>query len=144
MPIVRLLAVALIGLLAATSPAAACTITATGVAFGTYDPKSSAPTSGFGTISLDCHPSAKPLIALGAGLGGSLLQRRMRNGASGLMYNLYTDAGFSTVWGDGTGGTIAVSAPKKTSSFTVYGQIPPGQNVAAGTYSDVLVITVVF
>ena len=142
--------VALLGLLAAAAPARAqpplnaCTITATGVAFGTYDPKSATPDSGYGTIALDCHPSARPVIALGAGFGGSLLERRMRNGASSPVYNLYTDAGFSRVWGDGTGGTVTVPVERRTSTTTVYGRIPPGQNVTAGTYSDTLIVTVVF
>ena len=142
----KLLALAIAGLIGptATTPARACTIGATGVAFGTYDPKSSSGRTGFGTISLDCHPNAKPVIALGAGLSGNLFQRRMTNGTSSLVYNLYTDAGLSSIWGDGIGGTLALPAPKKGSSHTVYGRIPAGQNVSAGTYSDTLVVTVVF
>ncbi|TFI57258.1 SCPU domain-containing protein [Sphingomonas parva] len=135
---------ALLAIAAAAGPAQACTISAVGVAFGTYDPKSSAPRTGFGRISLDCHPNARPVIALGAGLGGNLLQRRMSNGRSTLNYNLYTDAGLTSVWGDGTGGTLSISAPKKTSSYTVYGRIPAGQNVSAGSYSDVLIVTVIY
>ena len=144
MPNSRMLLPALLGLLAAAGPAAACTITSTGVAFGTYDPKSSTARTGFGTVAIDCHPNSRPVIALGGGLGGSVFQRRMSNGKSSLVYNLYTDAGLTSVWGDGTGGTLAISTPKRGGTYTVYGSIPAGQNVTAGTYSDVLVVTVIF
>ena len=140
---IRFLLTSLLGLLAA-SPAAACTITATGVAFGAYDPKSATARTGFGNVTLTCHPNSRPVIALGSGLGGNPLQRRMSNGITSLAYDLFTDAGLSSVWGDGSGGTFTVSTPKRGGTFTVYGAIPAGQNVTAGTYTDVLVVTVVF
>jgi hypothetical protein len=43
---------------------AACTIGATGVAFGGYDPQSGSDDDGVGTIDVDCHPSdGAPTVA---------------------------------------------------------------------------------
>jgi hypothetical protein len=43
------------------------------------------------------------------------------------------------VWGDGTGGTQSYSTPLTLLvpvTITVYGRVPAGQNVAAGSYGD--------
>lgn len=129
---------------AATSAEAACTVSTTSVAFGVYSPTSPTALAGYGSVRLDCHPSDSPVIAIGAGNSGSFALRRMSNGVSNLNYNLYTSAAMSLVWGDGTGGSVTVSAPKKVSTSIVYGRIPAGQNVSAGAYSDTLIVTVSF
>ncbi len=54
------------------------------------------------------------------------------------------------MWGDGTGGSQLVSGaqklsngnPQRTSSFTVYGQVPAQQNAAVGSYAESLLVTV--
>lgn len=58
-----------------------------------------------------------------------------------LSYNLFTDAGRTTIWGDGTGGTSYQSLPAgsstHTEAFILYGRIPGNQSQAtAGNYSD--------
>ena len=137
--------------LLAAAPASACTISATGVAFGNYDPQSASNKDGTGTIALSCPPSvSSPIVALGAGSSGSILARKMHNGAILLNYNLYTDVPRSILWGDGivgvtvtlSGGTV--SAGQRNFSRTIYGRIPAAQNVNAGAYSDTLVVTVTF
>ena len=71
-------------------------------------------------------------------------------GAGHLSYNLYTTAGHSAVWGDGSGSTTTVSDSytlaliPQTRHYTVFGQIPASQNVSAGGYLDVVVVTVVY
>lgn len=134
------------------SPAAACTVSATGVAFGNYDPQSPSPRDSTGSIELSCHPSEQgPVVALGAGLSGLLGPRQLRNGAATLDYNLYANAAHSLVWGSGAGGSVTitlsggnVSAGQRIFSRTIYGRISAGQNVPAGTYSDTIVVTVIF
>jgi spore coat protein U-like protein len=71
----------------------------------------------------------------------------MRNGAEVLNYNLYREAAFQTIWGDGTGGTqtyTALAAVLLPVTVTVHAQLPAGQNVAAGSYSDSVVATIIF
>jgi spore coat protein U-like protein len=61
----------------------------------------------------------------------------MRNGGNSLGYNLYTSASRNVVWGDGTGGSSTMIVNKnRNTTLSVFGQIPAGQDVAVGTYSD--------
>lgn len=137
--------------LLAAKPASACTISATGVAFGAYNPQGGSNKDGTGTIALACAPSVSaPIVALGAGSSGSILARTMHNGATALNYNLFTDVPRSILWGDGTVGVTVtlsggvVSSGQRNFSRTIYGRIPASQNVRAGAYNDTLVVTVTF
>jgi spore coat protein U-like protein len=69
----------------------------------------------------------------------------MNNGANTLTYNIYTSASRSIVWGDGHGGSSSQTAYKNsTTTLSLFGQIPAGQDVATGTYTDNLDATVNF
>jgi spore coat protein U-like protein len=72
---------------------------------------------------------------------------RHDGGSDRLAYNFYADPGGAAVWGDGSGGTVTMSARvmKNTPwTVTLYGRVPPGQDVSAGSYSDMLTITINF
>lgn len=134
------------------APAAACTASATGVAFGAYDTLSPTPDDGVGTIVVDCHPTvAAPIAALGAGQAGSFSPRRMFSGANSLGYNLYTSSAYVVVWGDGSAGTSpqtltggTVSGGIRRFTRTVYGRIPARQTVSLGGYADTVIVTIAF
>ena len=127
-----------------------CSIaTVTGVAFGTYLP--GAPTLSSGQATVNC------LISSGTGTvaytlqasqgSGSFSQRTLRSGSAALNYNLYTNASYNSVWGDGTSGTATISDSYVLSLLTsktypIYGQIPASQNVPAGTYGDTITVTI--
>jgi spore coat protein U-like protein len=71
----------------------------------------------------------------------------MTDGSSNyLTYELYSDAGRTTVWTDSGGGLYApgAAASKTARNFTVYGRVASNQDVAAGSYSDTVVATVNF
>ena len=74
--------------------------------------------------------------------------RRMLKGAEALTYNLYRDAARTTIWGDGTGGTqiysVIVTPPARPVDVPIYGRIPSGQDVTAGTYSNTITATIQF
>jgi len=148
LPAATLAALALLG----AERAAACTVSATGVAFGAYDPQSPAPDDSAGEIALACHPSVQaPTVALSAGLSGLFSSRTMRSGPATLDYNLYTSAAYALVWGDGTGGSTTVtlgggatSGGERIFRRDIYGRIPAGQQVPAGTYTDTIMVTVIF
>ncbi len=131
---------------------AACTVTATDLNFGTYDVISGSPNDGAGNVNVNCHF----LIALGlhytvklsTGGSGTYLSRQMqKNVSSQLNYNLYTNSGRTTVWGDGNGGTSynvftsLVGLLSHNRDYAVYGRIPAQQNVASGSYSDSIIVT---
>jgi spore coat protein U-like protein len=131
---------------------AACTISATGVPFGNYDPQSGSNDDGAGTIDVGCHPSdAAPTVSLSAGSSGTFSARTMLSGGNSLNYNLYTTSARNVVWGDGFGGTVTVtltggnvSGGVRSYTRSVFGRIPGGLNVPAGFYGDTITLTVTF
>ncbi|HMG46647.1 MAG TPA: spore coat U domain-containing protein [Allosphingosinicella sp.] len=131
---------------------AACTISATGVAFGSYDPQSGSVVDGAGTINVGCHPSdAAPTVSLSAGNSGTFAARTMLSGGNSLNYNLYTTSARNVVWGDGFGGSVtvtlsggSVSGGVRSYTQSVFGRVPGSQNVAAGSYSDTITLTATF
>ena len=129
-----------------------CTVSAGALGFGTYDPTLPAVLTSTGTIDITCTVTShsNPLsIALSAG-SGTYTARTMMSGASKLGYNLYLDAAHTQVWGDGTGGsvldntTIVRHAGVAALTATVYGLLPALQDVAPGTYTDTITVTVSF
>ncbi len=134
--------------------AASCTIDASaGLAFGTYDPvvaNASANLDVDGTISTTCTNGSTATITLGQGANAgsgstaAIPVRRMLAGTTDfLSYELYTDGPRTTVWNDTTSGSpvTGTGAPVST---TVFGRIPPGQNVRANSYSDTVLATITF
>jgi len=130
-----------------------CLVTATALAFGTYDQLAAGAATGTSTVSLQCTNGAAAVIALNGGVNGTLAQRKMKDSVSLnlLNYQLYTTGGNATVWGDGTGVTATQTYNSVNSTlttpFTVYGTIPALQNVAtsaSNTYQDTISVTVTF
>jgi len=131
-------------LLMSVPPAwAACTVSAAGVAFGSYDPFSGTSLDSTGNVAVTCSPAAPYTVALSPGYAAQT-GREMRSDANALAYNLFTDATRSSVWGDGTGLTSTVSGSGTAGGHPIYGRIPARQNVAAGSYSDTIIVTISF
>lgn len=130
-----------------------CSVTATSVNFGIYNPLSSVANDSTGTVRVVCTLTvALPgsfTVDLSTGGSGSYAARKLRNGTSNLLYNLYTDTTHTQVWGNGTGGSVEVSRTFSgllaiDRSLTIYGRIAAGQNVPAGTYNDTILVTVTY
>ncbi len=140
----RMLAVALAMWAGAESAEAACTLSATGVAFGTYDVFQVSPTDSTGSITYRCGNDRGIRIAISSGRSGTYVNRTLTQGAENLLYNLFY-GGFSQVWGDGSGGTTtyyAANPPKNRDVvLTVYGRLAAAQDVAIGSYTDTVVVT---
>ena len=78
-----------------------CTVSTTGVNFGTYDPTSGTAVTAQGTIEVLCRGNALNVtIAIGTGGSNSFANRRMTDGTTDLFYNLYTTAARTTIFGD--------------------------------------------
>lgn len=138
-------------LILASAAHAVCSVSATGVNFGGYDIFSAAPLDSTGSVRVSCdqNPPMDITVAIGSsGTSGGFRPRAMRNASTAdrLNYNLFTDASMSVVWGDGTSGTSTVLLFKvnknRPQTATIYGRIPPGQNVSVGTYADTLTVTI--
>ena len=126
-----------------------CSITTAALAFGNYDPivaNAAVDLDASGTVTVTCTQGATTTIGLGLGVNASGVQRRMTDGSSFLSYDLYQDAGRTTVWGDAAP-DLLTPAPAPSSAprpFTVYGRVSAGQDVPAGNYNDTVVATVNF
>jgi spore coat protein U-like protein len=116
------------------------------MAFGNYDVFSATPLDTVATITYSCAaPATAPTMSISRGNATSFSPRQMLNGASALNYNLYLDAARSQIWGDGSAGTSTYSCSMGSGlSVSVYGRIFAQQNQPVGSYSDSLVVTIVF
>lgn len=138
-------------LLLAISPRAdaqlGCSISASGLAFGSYSAFSGSPVDSSGTVQVQCLLALGFEVTLSTGQG-SFAVREMKSAGNTLQYNLYTNSARSIIWGDGTSGTAtrsgSVGILLSPVSFTVYGRIPAGQNPVVGSYSDTITATVIF
>jgi spore coat protein U-like protein len=128
---------------AGTAHGASCTFGLVSVAFGNYDTLTNTSLDGAGSITVTCDTTDSYTVALSSG-HGTLLSRQLQSGENVLYYNLYTDALRSMVWGDGTSGTSLVSGSATSATYSIYGLVPGGQNVAAGTYGDTITVTLSF
>jgi len=117
--------------------------------FPAYTPGTGQQT-GTTTLSAKCTQGSAVTISLNAGTttGTSFAPRLLANGANTLQYNIYTDATYATVWGDGTGTTKTVTITgtgmANTVSYTVNAVLPDNaanQAVPTGTYTDTITAT---
>ena len=134
---------------AARGDSASCTISAVDVSFGTYNVFSASPLDSTGSVTYTCtdiRPSVRITINLSRGGAPTFNPRRMLKSGEALNYNLYMDAARTTIWGDATSGTSQYGPVKAnpTDTLTIYGRIPAGQDVTAGSYTDTVVATINF
>lgn len=118
------------------------------VSFGSYDVfAAGANTNGVGSLAIKCQGGgpATFVVRLSTGQSLSYASRVMKSGTNSLNYNLYTSSARTVVWGDGSGGSSTVTTPRNsTRTLSIFGQIPAGQDVAAGTYVDSISASVSF
>ena len=157
------LAAASVGLLSAGSSGAAtstgslpvsalvlksCSVAATPLAFGNYDPTAGAPTDANTTLVVLCTTGTSFQVGLnaGGGSGASIATRKMTSGSDTLAYTLYQDSSRSTLWGNtpGTDTPSATTAAVPPTTLTVYGRVPSGQNVPLGLYNDNVTVTLTY
>jgi spore coat protein U-like protein len=130
-----------------------CTIAASPLAFGAYDPvvtNASAPLTGATSVAVTCTNGAPVTVTLGQGLHdatgtAAAPVRRMLSGTTDfLAYNLFTDVGRGTVWGNTLVTGVDSTGSGVSQTVDIFGTVAPGQNVVTGTYADTVVATVTF
>ena len=122
------------------------------LAFGTYDPTSGTAKDASTAITFKCTKNS----IFDIGIDGTVGSRTMTNGTDTLSYELYSNSGRTTAWGnaqdtdtvsadeaaDSTGNGFTTGATAQ--SKTVYGRITAGQDKEAGSYSDTRTITIYY
>ena len=138
--------------------AVSCSVTAAGPAFGIYNPLSATPTYANGLVTVSCTllsggaTTVNLVSSYSTGASGSFALRTMLSGGNTLNYNLFYDAAYTQIRGDGTGGSqtggaslaLSPGTPTRTATGTIYGRIPALQDPAAGSYSDTIVVTITY
>lgn len=123
-----------------------CVVNAGDMVFGNVDPTSGSAVDQTASISVLCTKGTSFTVGLNAGTasGATVTSRHMIGGTGQLGYALYRDAARTANWGNtpGTDTPAAQVAASTASTLTVYGRIPGGQNVTAGSYADTITVTV--
>ncbi|AXQ28432.1 spore coat U domain-containing protein [Solimonas sp. K1W22B-7] len=102
------------------------------------------------TIKVTCTTGADYDIGLDAGANESsandINTRRMTDGSSHYVgYNMYSNAGRTTVWGETVDtNTLGSTGTGAEQSFTVYGRVPAQTTPQAGSYADTVTVTVTY
>ncbi len=126
--------------------AASCTVSTSGVAFGTYDTLGGQPGDSSGYVTVSCTGTSGEVVNFT--LSSATNTRNLQGPRRALIYQLYVDASRTQVWGDGTAGTSTITASITVGSngsvqqnYYVYGRIAGGQSAAeAGSYLDTLLV----
>jgi spore coat protein U-like protein len=122
-----------------------CGIGANALNFGNY---TGAVLNATTTIQVACTGGDAYSIGLnaGAGAGATTTTRDMTGpGGAELNYKLFSNSGYSVNWGNTVGtNTVSGTGNNGVQNFTVYGQIPAGQTVATGSYTDTIVATLTY
>ena len=127
-----------------------CTVSVTGVVFGTYTPLAPTALLANGAVNIACtgiRGRNGVTVDLTTGVSGTYLPARtLTSGALALNYNLYLDAGYSQVWGNGSGGSgegsVTIKRRSPNATLTIYGAIAARQDPAPGNYSDTIIVSV--
>lgn len=121
---------------------AECAITAQDLNFGNYN--SQAIATGSTPLTLRCTPGSAATISLDGGSSGNPQTRLMQGPSTTLGYQLYKDAARQNPI-DTLAPAFTLSSADNTGAlmtYQVYGEVPSGQAVPAGSYIDTILVTV--
>ena len=126
-----------------------CRITVPPLSFGSYDPlvsNANTPADASTVIIVACTRSIGTTVVFDVGHHPVASDRGMAGPGSELLrYQIYRDSARSQIWGQGADAMRVVSTGVgNPQQLTVFGRIPPRQEVAPGSYADVLTATVDF
>lgn len=121
-----------------------CTIAANTLNFGTIA-STITQTDADTSITAQCSATTPFQIAMDGGLtaASNPAFREMQKGADRLVYGIYRDSGRSDAWGHIPNvSTLAGTGTGLSTSIPVYGRIHAQERRAAGTYTDMVIVTI--
>jgi spore coat protein U-like protein len=127
-----------------------CFVSATDLDFGSYT--GVAALTSTADVNVRCTDDWPYTLTLSTG-NGTYGQRLLSNGTGTLEYNLFSEATYTNIWGDGTDGSTTVGGAGEGLSAAnevthrVYGELPnsvANQDAAAGTYTDSITVTITY
>ena len=99
------------------------------------------------TFDVLCSNTTPYDIGLNEGTtaGGTTTTRLMDNAGTTVSYQMFSDPGLTTNWGDTVPtDTVAGIGNGSTQTLTIYGRVPPQASVAPATYTDLVTITITY
>jgi spore coat protein U-like protein len=121
---------------------AACTLSATDLAFGAFG-TFAGPVTATSTVNVACTTGSAYNVSLGLGLASTTtptVTRRMQKAGQYLTYELHRDAARNDPWGiESAAGRVGTG---NNQSLTVYGRIPVQTLPPPESYQDTVVVTV--
>lgn len=128
---------------------AACTLATTGMAFGAINPSAASPSSATNTITSTCTNTTPYTLSFGKGTGVDYATRSMAGTAGStdkLLYNIYQEAAFTNVVGDGTASTVTIAkvGTGVAQATTLFGRVTGSQFVKPDTYTDTIAVTLTY
>lgn len=125
---------------APTAVAATCTVTSTNIQFGNFSGTTIRIT---GTLTVNCPNGAAYQVGIdaGSGSGATVTNRLMTRPGGGLLgYQLFSDAGYTSNWGNTSGtGWVTGTGSGTNRTLTVYAQLPTNEYAPTGNYTDATV-----
>ena len=99
------------------------------------------------TLSVTCSNTTPYNVGLDAGnaSGSTVAARLLANGAATVAFQMYSDSGRSTVWGNTIGtNTVSGTGSGSAQTLTVYGQVPAQATPTANTYTSTVTASITF
>ena len=124
-----------------------CTVLTAEMVFDVSAGPDSGPIDSSTQIEIECTRLALFRVDLDTGSNASGTQRRMRNPSGDFLpYEIYRNAARTQVWGSGWGNAPwGIAWGLGRGSMTAYGRIASlPANLSAGTYEDVVTISITF
>jgi spore coat protein U-like protein len=125
-----------------------CTIQSSGIVFSSYNTQTRAAVEGTGTITVTCSGDGSNnslSLNIAGGNSGTCSPRQMRSGANALNYDIFQNAGRTTLFCEG-GTRLDINidfstGSSQTRTYTMFGRVSAGQNPAFSSFSDSVTIT---
>ncbi|PHP64587.1 spore coat protein U [Zhengella mangrovi] len=97
-------------------------------------------------FDIQCTAGTAYSIGLNAGTttGGSTTTRKMTNGSDTIDYEMFSDPGRTTNWGNTAGEVVTGTGTGSTETKTIFGRVPPQTTPGQGTYTDSVTITITY
>ena len=121
-----------------------CGLTGGTLNFGTYTSGQTNNLDVEGQLAFANCPTGNLVFELDGGASGNVNARKMTSGGNNLTYQIYRNAGRSTVFGAGTNAYTEIRLIAGGGTIPVYGRIPGSQSVPAGNYADNVNVTLTF
>ena len=121
-----------------------CALTGGSLDFGQYTSGQQNNLDVTGSINYVNCAAGNLTFALDGGGSGDVNNRKMSSASNKLIYQIFRDPNRTANWGTGTAAAVTQLLTAQSGKINVYGRIPSGQAVPAGTYTDTVTITLTF